>query len=327
MKARRLRASAASPPAPARPAPARPRDSAQSRARSAMTTSSGDGEGSITATPSAGRPWSSQPRNIAAPILPAPANASVRGQVVMSGSCRRRAMPRTKPHEAELTKREKGRADFVAKVTRFLYRPRATRRHGKAALEFRARTAGSQGRKMAQNARILAALALIGGFAAGGIALARGPDMNLQIFAPSSEPSFSFEPRPGPRTPPWRTATPPVARPHHKHTPPADARRSDTASRFACGFATASSSRRRQPPAAMRPAPRNAPTRQPRSTRCRPNTSRTPSPRRASFIRNFPSPSAIRPASRAPARVIATPSLPAPTKSCTIRPCERATSS
>jgi len=52
------------------------------------------------------------------------------------------------------------------------------------------------GRKMAQNARILAGLALGGGLIVAGIALARGPDMNMPMFAPSGEPSFSFEPKP-----------------------------------------------------------------------------------------------------------------------------------
>jgi hypothetical protein len=66
---------------------------------------------------------------------------------------------------------------------------------------------------MAQNARRLAALALIGGFAAGGIALARGPDMNLQMFAPNSDPSFSFEQKPGRAS---LDSDAPVARPQHK---------------------------------------------------------------------------------------------------------------
>ncbi len=70
---------------------------------------------------------------------------------------------------------------------------------------------------MARNARMLTALALIGGFAAGGIALARGPDMNLPIFAPSSEPSFSFEP-PKPSRASLEDSDAPVVRPHHKHS-------------------------------------------------------------------------------------------------------------
>jgi hypothetical protein len=46
---------------------------------------------------------------------------------------------------------------------------------------------------MAQNAHILAALAMGGALVVGGIALARGPDMNVQLFAPATDPSFSFE--------------------------------------------------------------------------------------------------------------------------------------
>jgi len=68
---------------------------------------------------------------------------------------------------------------------------------------------------MAQNARRLAAIALLGGIAAGGIALARGPDMNVQMFAPNSEPSFSFEPKPGHAS--LEDGEAPIARPH-KHS-------------------------------------------------------------------------------------------------------------
>jgi hypothetical protein len=82
---------------------------------------------------------------------------------------------------------------------------------------FGAETTGSQGRIMAHYARRLAALALIGGIAAGGIALARGPDMNLQMFAPATDPSFSFEPA-RPARASLEDSDAPVAHPHHKHS-------------------------------------------------------------------------------------------------------------
>jgi Protein of unknown function (DUF2865) len=105
----------------------------------------------------------------------------------------------------------------VAKVTRFLYMRVLLGAMERRLPEFRGENGGSQGRIMAHNVRRLAALALIGGFAAGGIALARGPDMNLQIFAPSTEPSFSFEPT-HPARASLEDGAAPVVPQHHKHS-------------------------------------------------------------------------------------------------------------
>jgi len=75
------------------------------------------------------------------------------------------------------------------------------------------------GRKMTQNARILAGLALGCGLIVAGIALARGPDMNVQMFAPSAEPSFSFEPRPvRAHAGSENDGDGAIAMPHHKHS-------------------------------------------------------------------------------------------------------------
>ena len=141
------------------------------------------------------------------------------------------------------------------------------------------------GGDMSQGTRGLAAFALGFGLVAGGIALARGPDMNMPVFGAVSGGFFGgsqFLRLTGPTAP--RAPTTRASAIRETRRPRRGRRVRLRQAAFACASATDRSSRPLRSPAARRPARRSAPTRRPRSTPCRPTASRTRSPRPACSV-------------------------------------------